>query len=205
MTEPNAPKSNAHSLMDDAQGITFGAIMASFGIVILTHLGFVTGQTAGLAVLISYATGWSFGLVFFLVNLPFYWLGYKRMGGVFVAKTFAAVAILSVASAVLPDYVSFATLHPAVGAILFGFISGAGLLALFRHGASLGGVGIVALYLQDKTGFKAGWTQLLFDLAVFALALALRDPVTVAWSFLGALILNMVIMMNHRRDRYIAT
>ncbi len=69
----------------------------------------------------------------------------------------------------------------------------------------LGGVGIVALYLQDKTGFKAGWTQLLFDLAVFALALALRDPVTVAWSFLGALILNMVIMMNHRRDRYIAT
>ncbi len=47
--------------MDDAQGITFGAIMASFGIVILTHLGFVTGQTAGLAVLISYATGWSFG------------------------------------------------------------------------------------------------------------------------------------------------
>jgi len=205
MTEPNAPKSNAHSLMDDAQGITFGAIMASFGIVILTHLGFVTGQTAGLAVLISYATGWSFGLVFFLVNLPFYWLGYKRMGGVFVAKTFAAVAILSVASAVLPDYVSFATLHPAVGAILFGFISGAGLLALFRHGASLGGVGIVALYLQDKTGFKAGWTQLLFDLAVFALALTLRDPVTVAWSFLGALILNMVIMMNHRRDRYIAT
>ena len=205
MTEPNAPKSNAHSLMDDAQGITFGAIMASFGIVILTHLGFVTGQTAGLAVLISYATGWSFGLVFFLVNLPFYWLGYKRMGGVFVAKTFAAVAILSVASALLPDYVRFATLHPAVGAVLFGFISGAGLLALFRHGASLGGVGIVALYLQDKTGFKAGWTQLLFDLAVFALALTLRDPVTVAWSFLGALILNMVIMMNHRRDRYIAT
>lgn len=194
-----------HSLIDDAQGIAYGSLMASFGIVILTHLGFVTGQTAGLAVLISYATGWGFGPVFFAINLPFYWLGYKRMGPVFVAKTFVAVGLLSVVSAVLPHYVSFATLHPAVGAVLFGFVSGSALLALFRHGASLGGVGIVALYLQDKTGFKAGWTQILFDICVFAIALTLRDAVTVAWSALGALVLNLVITMNHRRDRYIAT
>lgn len=194
-----------HSLIDDAQGIAYGSLMASFGIVILTHLGFVTGQTAGLAVLISYATGWGFGPVFFAINLPFYWLGYKRMGPVFVAKTFVAVGLLSVVSAILPHYVSFATLHPAVGAVLFGFVSGSALLALFRHGASLGGVGIVALYLQDKTGFKAGWTQILFDICVFAIALTLRDAVTVAWSALGALVLNLVITMNHRRDRYIAT
>ncbi len=69
----------------------------------------------------------------------------------------------------------------------------------------MGGVGIVALWLQDKTGFRAGWTQLLFDLVVFALALTLRDAETVAWSALGALVLNLVIGMNHRRDRYIAT
>ena len=202
---PAAPGGVPHSLTEDAVAIFTGVLLMSVGVAFFTSAGLLTGGTAGLAFLLHYATGIGFGKIFFVLNLPFYWLGYKRMGGVFVAKTFAAVAILSVASALLPEYVSFATLHPAVGAILFGFISGAGLLALFRHGASLGGVGIVALYLQDKTGFKAGWTQLLFDLAVFALALTLRDPVTVAWSFLGALILNMVIMMNHRRDRYIAT
>ncbi|MFP1645707.1 YitT family protein [Pontitalea aquivivens] len=196
---------NRHSLLDDAQGIAYGAAMAAFGIVILTHLGLVTGQTAGLAVLISYTTGWSFGAVFFVINLPFYWLGYRRMGGAFVAKTFAAVALMSAGTMILPRLVSFDLLHPGAGAVLFGFVSGAALLALFRHGASLGGVGIVALYLQDKTGFRAGWTQLLFDVAVFLLALGLRDVQTVAWSFLGALVLNMVIAINHRRDRYIAT
>ncbi len=200
MTDPNQ-----HSPLEDAQGIAYGGLMAAFGIVILTHLGFVTGQTAGLAVLISYATGWSFGIVFFLINLPFYWLGYLRMGRVFVLKTFVAVALFSAASMILPRYVSFETLHPAVGAVLFGFVSGSALLALFRHGASLGGVGIVALYLQDKTGFRAGWTQILFDIGVFSLALLLRDVQTVAWSFLGALVTNMVIAFNHRRDRYIAT
>ena len=86
--------------------------------------------------------------------------------------------------------------------MFFGAITGAGLLALFRHGASLGGVGILALYLQDKTGFRAGWTQLIFDACVFALAFAVIDARAVAYSMLGALVINLVIAINHRKDRY---
>ena len=193
-----------HTPLEDAQGIAYGAGMAAFSIVMLTHLGFVTGQTAGLAVLISYATGWGFGPVFFAINLPFYWLGYRRMGWVFTLKTFVSVALVSTLAAYMPQWVSFSHLNPALGAVMIGFMSGAALLALFRHGASLGGVGIVALYLQDRTGFRAGWTQLIFDACLFSVALALRDWQLVAWSFLGALVLNLVIAMNHRRDRYIA-
>ena len=59
MTDPKQ-----HSLIEDTQGILYGSGMAAVGIVILTHLGLVTGQTAGLAILISYMTGWSFGAVF---------------------------------------------------------------------------------------------------------------------------------------------
>lgn len=194
-----------HSLLEDAQGIAYGAGMAAFGITILTHLGLVTGQTAGLAVLISYATGWGFGPVFFVVNLPFYWLGYRRIGLAFVLKTFLAVALMSGLVMLFPRWVDFAHLDPLVGAILFGAISGSALLALFRHGASLGGVGIVALYLQDRTGFRAGWTQIIFDLVIFGIALTFRDTTTVAISALGALVVNLVIAVNHRRDRYIAT
>ena len=194
-----------HSLAEDAQGIAYGAGMAAFGILILTHLGLVTGQTAGLAVLISYATGWSFGPVFFAVNLPFYWLGYRRMGLRFTVKTLTAVALLSGLSMVLPRWISFADLDPVVGALLFGAVSGSGLLALFRHGASLGGVGIVALYLQDRTGFRAGLTQLAFDTCLFAVAFALLVPLKVATSLLGAVVVNLVIAVNHRRDHYVAT
>ncbi|MDR5654510.1 YitT family protein [Ruixingdingia sedimenti] len=199
MTDPRT-----HSPFEDAQGIAYGGMMAAFGIVILTHLGLVTGQTAGLAVLISYMTGWAFGPVFFVINLPFYWLGWRRFGMAFTVKTFAAVALVSVLSALLPRHVGFATLHPGVGAVLFGMASGSALLALFRHGASLGGVGIVALWVQDHSRLRAGWVQLGFDAVLFAVALAVLDPVTVGWSFLGALVANLVIALNHRRDRYIA-
>lgn len=193
-----------HTPFDDAQGIAFGAVLAAFGIAVLTHLGLITGQTAGLAVLISYATGLPFGAVFFAVNLPFYWLGWRRMGAGFAIKTFVAVAALSALSFVLPGWVRFAAVEPAFGAVLFGLVSGAALLALFRHGASLGGVGILALLIQDRTGFRAGWTQLLFDAALFAVALLILDWRTVALSALGAGVLNLVIAINHRRDRYVA-
>ncbi|GHC32798.1 membrane protein [Gemmobacter nanjingensis] len=192
-----------HSLIEDAQGIAYGTVMASFGIVILTHLGLVTGQTAGLAVLISYATGWGFGPVFFVINLPFYLLGWLRMGPAFTVKTFVAVAALSGLSMVMPGWIGFDRLNPAFGAVLFGLASGSALLALFRHGASLGGIGILGLMIQDRWGVRAGWVQLGFDALLFAIALCLRDVPTVALSFMGAVVVNLVIAINHRRDRYI--
>ncbi len=193
-----------HSALDDAQGLIYGASMAAFGVVILSHLGLITGQTAGLALLISYATGWAFGPVFFALNLPFYWIGYRRMGLGFVGKTFVAVGLVSALATLLPQYIRFDTLNPAIGAVLFGFATGSALLALFRHGASLGGIGIVALWLQDRTGFRAGYTQMVVDAGIFAAALAILPLPLVAYSALGALVVNMVIALNHSRDRYIA-
>lgn len=197
-------KPHHHSAVDDAQGLAYGSVMAAFGVLVLTHLGLVTGQTAGLAVLISYATGWSFGPVFFTINLPFYWLGYRRFGAGFVGKTFLSVAAVSVLTQVMPHWISFASLDVGFGAVLYGFVAGSALLALFRHGASLGGIGILALHVQDRTGWRAGWVQMAFDLALFTLAFTLRDAASVLWSVLGAVVLNLVIAINHRRDRYIA-
>ena len=84
-----------------------------------------------------------------------------------------------------------------------GLLAGIGILILIRHGASLGGIGIVGLYIQDATGFRAGWVQLIFDAIIFAIALFMLDPWAVAWSFLGALVANLTIAINHRRDRYV--
>ncbi|WP_333829152.1 YitT family protein [Pararhodobacter sp.] len=194
-----------HSPLEDAQALFIGTLMCAFGLVILTSAGLVTGQTAGLAVLISYMTGWGFAPVFFVINIPFYALAFARMGARFTLKTFVAVALLSGFAALLPRFVSFDVLHPALAALLFGAVTGAGLLAIFRHGASLGGVGIVALYAQEKLGMQAGWVQLGFDALLFAAALLVLDPILVGWSLLGAVVVNTILGINHRRDRYIGT
>ncbi|MEO1312223.1 MAG: YitT family protein, partial [Pseudomonadota bacterium] len=158
----------------------------------------ITGQTAGLAVLISYVTGWAFGPVFFVINLPFYALAWVRMGPRFTIKSFVAVGLLSVMKTILPLHISFATLTPLVGGLLAGAMAGLSLIVLFRHGASLGGIGVLALYLQDKTGFRAGWTQLIFDAVLFATALLVIGGLPIVYSLLGAIVTNLIIAVNHR-------
>ncbi|AVO39211.1 YitT family protein [Pukyongiella litopenaei] len=202
--EPHRPALN-HGLAEDAMAYVMGTSLCAMAMVMLTHLGLITGQTAGLAVLLSYVSGWSFGAVFFVVNLPFYALAWLRMGPRFTLRSFVAVALLSGIAELLPRYVAFETLDPLVGALFAGAFSGFGLIILFRHGASLGGVGVLGLYLQDKIGFQAGWTQLAFDAILFAAGIFLLDPLLIAYSLSGAVVTNLVIAVNHRKDRYIAT
>jgi len=198
------PPADRHSAFEDAQGIFVGATLVALAVQFLASSNLLTGQIAGLSLLGSYASTWSFGTIFFVLNLPFYLLGLRQLGVVFTLKTFAAVGVLSVMSELFPLALSIHMIHPALAASLGGVLAGVGLIVLFRHGATLGGVGIVALWLQDTRGIQAGNTQLVFDLVVFGVAFAILPTETVFWSLLGAVILNMIITVNFRRDRYVA-
>lgn len=200
-TEPH--RALKHTLLEDAQALILGTTLCALGVQFLTADGLVTGQTAGLGVLLSYVTDWSFSVWFFVLNLPFYVLGWIRMGPLFVGKTLVAVTMVSVISATLPGSINISVASPWLASFLAGAIIGMGLIVIFRHGASLGGVGILALWLQERIGVQAGWVQLGFDLLLFAAAFAFLDPQLVAASLLGAVVVNLVIAVNHRRDRYV--
>lgn len=192
-----------HSRLEDAQGIAFGATMAAFAAFLLGSAGLITGQLAGLALLVATATGWGFGPVYLLLSLPFYGFGYRRLGTGFLLRTITAVLLMVAVSMALPHLVHFDRLHPGAAAILAGLATGAALLALFRHRASLGGIGAVALDIQDRTGIRAGWVQMGFDAALFTAALFILPLDRVLWSALGAAVVNLTIAINHRRDRYV--
>ena len=193
-----------HTPLEDAQGLAIGLLAASVGLSFLTHLGFLTGQTAGLALILSYLTGASFGVIFFAINIPFYALAWKRLGREFTLKSLLCVAILSVTVELLPRGMTFDHLNPWLGVTIFGVLTGFGLLGVFRHNGSLGGLGVIALLAQDRWGFRAGYVQLIVDALLFGVGFFLFPTRVVLFSLLGALILNGVIAFNHRRDRYIA-
>jgi uncharacterized membrane-anchored protein YitT (DUF2179 family) len=76
------PNKLAHSWLEDALALLFGTLMISFGIILFRQAGALTGGTAGIAFLIHYAAHVPFGVAFFAINLPFYWLSVRRMGAV---------------------------------------------------------------------------------------------------------------------------
>jgi len=193
-----------HTLLEDLQALLTGTLFISLGIAMFKHAGLLTGGTAGLAFLLHYATGVSFGKLFFLINLPFYWIAWRRMGRRFTFKTFVAVALLSALTELQPLALHFESLQPLYAAIMGGLLMGSGFLMLFRHRASLGGVGIVALALQQELGWRAGKVQMAVDVAILLAALFVVDPQHIGYSLIGALALNLTLAVNHKPGRYIA-
>lgn len=193
-----------HKLHEDVQALLTGTLFVSLGIVLFGQSGLLSGGTAGIAFVIHYATGWNFGLLFFLINLPFYGLAYRRMGRAFTFKTFAAVVLLALFSNVLPQLLHIRDVQPVLASVLGGLLIGAGMLMLFRHQASLGGLNVLALYLQERYGWRAGLIQMGLDCCIVLAAFALTDAWHIALSVLGAVAMNQTLAINHRKGRYVA-
>jgi uncharacterized membrane-anchored protein YitT (DUF2179 family) len=199
-----APKPPKHRAYEDIQALITGTLFVALGVLMFGHTGLLTGGTAGIAFLLHYATGWNFGVVFFIINLPFYGLAYQRMGRAFTLKTFAAVALLAALTNLLPTLLHFDRLNPVLTAVLGGLLMGTGMLILFRHRASLGGFNVLVLYLQERFGWRAGKIQMALDCAIVLCSFAVVDWTHTALSVLGAVVLNQTLATNHRAGRYMA-
>lgn len=193
-----------HSLAEDTLALLCGTALIALAVALFQHAQLLSGGTAGIAFLVHYNLGWSFGAVYFVLNLPFYVLAWRRMDRAFLLKTMAAVALLSVLTELTPRYIGLAHLVPLYAALIGGVLLGVGFLILFRHRASLGGVGILAFWLQETRGWRAGHIQMAVDGLILLLALLTAPLLQVALSVAGALVLNLTLAINHRAGRYIA-
>lgn len=183
--------------------LLIGTLLVSLGISLYSKAMLITGSSAGIALLLQYATGFGFGAIFFAVTIPFYYLAIKRMGWPFTIRTFIAVLLVSVFSRLTPLWIGYSMLQPLYAAVIGGALMGVGMLILFRHRTGLGGMNILALYLQDHYGIRAGYFQLAVDVVIMLLALFILDLQQVILSAIGAAVLNVIVGMNHRPGRYI--
>lgn len=197
---PVAP--TPHTTLEDAAAIFTGVLMISVGVALFKQAGLVTGGMAGLAFALHYATGVGFGVWFFVLNLPFYWLAIQKMGWAFTIKTFSAVGLLAVVSELQPHFLQLQSVQAPYAAVVGGILMGVGMLVLFRHRCSIGGLGIAALYLQQRYGWRAGYVQMVLDCTILLSAFFIVDLEQALWSILAALTLNQVLSMNHRPGRY---
>lgn len=193
-----------HSFLEDVQALVAGTLLVSLGVALIGKASLITGGAVGLAFLFHYASGISFGKLFFLINLPFYWLALKKLGKAFVLKTFASVALLSVFTELLPSVLHIDRINSFYAAAAGGLLMGVGLLILFRHRASLGGLNVLVLYLQERFGWRAGLVQLVLDVCILLASASMISIASVGISLIGAAVLNLSLALNHRPGRYMA-
>lgn len=204
-TPAPAPDEQRHSLLEDVLAILTATCLVSLGLRFVSQAGLLTGGTSGVALLLTRLTPLTFGQLFALLNLPFFWLGIRQMGWRFTVKTFASILLVSGATDRLQLVLKVDWIHPLYAAVLGGFLMGIGLLILFRHQACLGGLNILAIWLQERRIVRAGVFQMAVDSAIVAASLLVVSPGVIGLSIVGAVALNVVLAVNHRPGRYLGT
>jgi uncharacterized membrane-anchored protein YitT (DUF2179 family) len=162
----------------------------------------LTGGTAGIAMIGKHLFNIGFGPLFFIINLPFYYIAWTQLSKRFTINTFISVSVVSVMTEQMPKLIIIEKIQPVFATVLGGMLIGVGLLIMFRHKSSLGGLGILALYLQNKFNIRAGKFGLLVDSIILLSSIFLFNIELVILSVIGAITLNILIAVNHKPGRY---
>ncbi|WP_038902884.1 YitT family protein [Dickeya zeae] len=192
----------AHTLKDDVYGLVLGVMFIAIGLNLLKLSGMITGGIAGIALLLSYVVPLSIGVLFILTNIPFMIFCYFSMGRTFTLKTLIVNIALSLATQAVPRLLTINYVHPLFSALVGGTFLGMGILSLARHNASVGGTGVVTLWLYKRFNINAGKSQMLLDMLVFAISLFTMPVSLLLWSALSALAMNAMLMNWHKPGRY---
>lgn len=197
------PIGRPHSVAEDAYALAIGCILLVLGLVFLKTAGLVTGGVAGIALLLSYWLPIPAGVLFTLINIPFFVFAHRVMGTKFAVKSLLVnlgIALLSTVSRLSIDVVH---VHPAFAALVGGTVIGLGILVLARHQAGVGGTGVITLWLQNTRGWNAGRTQIAIDVVILCASIPVIGPVQLAWSALSAAAISLILIAWHRPGRYI--
>lgn len=140
--------------------------------------------------------------MFPLVNIPFFALALWKKGWSFTLRTVIAVLLVSALTLLHPVMLAGLDVDPVYGTFTGNLLAGVGLLILFRHRSSLGGINILALLVQERLGWSAGYVQMGIDVLIIVAALTVSPWPSVLLSAAGAVVLNLILALNHRPGRY---
>lgn len=150
--------------------IITGAIFMAMGIeLFLVPNQLLDGGIVGISIILSHLTGVQLGLFIFLLNIPFFFIGYKQIGKTFALSTVLGITVLSVTTYLLHPVPRF-TDDLLLATVFGGIVLGIGVGLVIRYGGSLDGTEILAILFSTKTAFSVGEIIMFFNIIIFTVA-----------------------------------
>ncbi len=113
---------------------------------------FLDGGVTGIAIIVNLAFGINLNLLLVVLNIPFLYLGYKKIG-----KTFAAQASISVLMlTVILHFLEIPTVtdDKVLIAVFGGFLMGTGIGLIIRGGGLIDGFEVITDFTQKNSAFS---------------------------------------------------
>lgn len=138
------------------------------------------------------------GIIYFMINVPFFIMAYRVMGRKFCITTLISIAMSSFFLSVIPvpqtPIVDDRILASVAGGIASGF--GAGLV--LRAGSSQGGQDLIGVCLaKTHPDFKVGIIGIIISVAIYSICLFMYDVQTVLYSIIFAVMTGVFIDKVH--------
>jgi uncharacterized membrane-anchored protein YitT (DUF2179 family) len=169
MKKQHRPESKGH-LIRRYILLVIGATLAAVAIeFFLVHNSIIDGGIIGISLLLNRITGINFGILVFIINLPFLYFGYKHIGKNFFFSSLFSIILLAV---IEPNLASFnpVTTEPLLATVFGGILLGAGVGIVIRSGGALDGTEILSILLSKKIPFSVGETVMFFNIFIFGWA-----------------------------------
>jgi len=147
--------------------ILLGAGMAVFamkGFMIPNQ--FMDGGVTGISLLLHEIYHINISILVIVFNLPFIYLGFRRIGKTFAIQTTLAVILLAVG--LLFSDIKPVTTDPLLIAIFGGILIGTGVGLVIRSGGVIDGAEVIAVFTKRRTGFSNSEIIMLFNTFIFA-------------------------------------
>lgn len=150
--------------------ITLGAALMAVGLeIFLVPNNVIDGGITGISIMLSYITGWKLGMFLFILNIPFFFIGYKQIGKTFALSTLYGIIILSIGTTLLHPVPAF-TQDILLATVFGGVVLGIGVGLVIRYGGSLDGTEILAILFNNKLPFSVGEIIMFFNLFILGCA-----------------------------------
>jgi uncharacterized membrane-anchored protein YitT (DUF2179 family) len=150
--------------------IFLGAVFMAMSIeLFLVPNQLLDGGIVGISIILAHLTGLEIGLFIFLLNIPFFFIGYKQIGKTFALSTVLGITVLSIFTYFLHPVARF-TDDLLLATVFGGIVLGIGVGLVIRYGGSLDGTEILAILFSSKSAFSVGEIIMVFNLMIFTIA-----------------------------------
>lgn len=150
--------------------ITIGAMIAAAGLeFFLVPNSILDGGVIGLSIIAAELTGMTMSIFLIILNLPFLYIGYRKIGMKFTIHTLFGVIVLSASTAYLHHFEPVTDdlfLATVIGAVILG--TGVGLV--IRTGGALDGSEIIAVLVSKNRPVSVGQFIMIVNVFIFILA-----------------------------------
>lgn len=204
---------NMKKLLYDGFLIILGDIIFAVGInQIITPLNLYNGGFTGIAqiirvVLIDYLNvpeipGVDYlGIIYFLINVPLFYMALKIIGKEFCISSFIAIALTSVCMSAIPVATEPIFDNVLAACLVGGVVVGTGAGIVLRAGSSGGGQDVIGVCISKlKPNFSVGKISIAINIGVYVICLFMFNIETVIYSFIYSTIIAMAIDRVHTQN-----